>query len=272
MEKERLQFLQEKARTLRKDVLKMTYEAQSGHPGGSCSLADIIAYLYFDRLHYDTKNPKAIERDRVVLSKGHAAPILYAALAEAGFFDKEELHHLRQIGHLLQGHPCINIPGVDATTGSLGLGLSIGVGMALAARMAGLDSRVYVIMGDGEQGEGQIWEAAMAAPNYKLNRLTAILDRNHYQNDGATEEIMPLNPLADKWRAFGWNVIETNGHDFEQLDQAFMAAYEYEDGPSLILADTVKGKGASYMINRPWLHYTPPTKEQLDEALLELDG
>lgn len=270
MEEKKQLFLREKAKILRRSILKMTYEAQSGHPGGSCSLADIMAYLYFDKLRYHVDDAKAADRDRVVLSKGHAAPVLYAALAEARFFDKEELHHLREIGHLLQGHPCIHIPGVDATTGSLGLGLSIGTGMALAARMAGFDSRIYVIMGDGEQGEGQIWEAAMAAPRYKLNHLTAILDRNHYQNDGATEDIMPLDSLADKWRAFRWNVIEIDGHDFEQIEDAFLAAYAYEEGPSLILADTVKGKGASYMLDKPWLHYTPPTKEQLEEALLEL--
>lgn len=270
MDSERISYLEEKARLLRRDVLQMTYEAHSGHPGGSCSLADIMAYLYFDRLRVDPAAPKARDRDRVILSKGHGAPILYAALAETGFFDMEELHYLRRIDHLLQGHPSITIPGVDAATGSLGLGLSIGTGMALAARLEGLDSKIYVIMGDGEQGEGQIWEAAMAAPKFGLNHLTAILDRNRYQNDGPTEEILPLEPLADKWRAFRWNVIEIDGHDFEEIDRAFHEADEYREGPSLILARTVKGKGASYMLNQPSLHYTPPTREQLEGALEEL--
>lgn len=270
MDREKINNLKEKARLLRRDVLQMTYEAHSGHPGGSCSLADVMAYLYFEKLRYDTANPKAQDRDRVILSKGHGAPVLYAALAEAGFFDMEELHHLREIGHLLQGHPSITIPGVDAATGSLGLGLSIGTGMALAARLEGLDSRIYVIMGDGELGEGQIWEAAMAAPKFGLNHLTAILDRNRYQNDGPTEEILPLEPLADKWRAFRWHVIETDGHNFEEIDRAFGEAEAYTAGPSLILARTVKGKGASYLLDQPSLHYTPPTREQLEGAMAEL--
>lgn len=257
---------------LRRDVIEMTYKAQSGHPGGSCSLADIMAYLYFYRMHFNVEEPKANSRDRLVLSKGHAAPVLYAALAEAGFFPKEEMNHLRQIGYMLQGHPCVNIPGVDATTGSLGFGLSLAIGMAIAAKLEGSEAKVYTIIGDGELGEGQVWEAAMAAPNLKLNNLTAILDRNKYQNDGATESIMPLEPLADKWRAFKWNVLEIDGHDFIQIDDAFTAADEYKDGPTLIYANTIKGKGCSYMLNKPELHYTPPTKEQYKSAIAELSG
>ena len=269
---EKREALQSMATQLRRDVIEMTYKAQSGHPGGSCSLADIMAYLYFNRMRYDVNEPKALKRDRLVLSKGHAAPIWYAALAEAGFFPREEMLHLREIGHLLQGHPCVHIPGVDATTGSLGFGLSIAVGMAAAAKMDGLDVKVHAIAGDGEQGEGQIWEAAMAAPNLKLDNLTVILDRNKYQNDGRTEDIMPLEPLADKWRAFNWNVVEIDGHDLDQIDAAFAAADACKGRPTLIYANTIKGKGCSYMLDQPQLHYTPPTKEQYESALEELKG
>lgn len=269
---EKREALQSMATQLRRDVIEMTYKAQSGHPGGSCSLADIMAYLYFSRMRYDVNEPKALKRDRLVLSKGHAAPIWYAALAEAGFFPREEMLHLREIGHLLQGHPCVHIPGVDATTGSLGFGLSIAVGMAAAAKMDGLDVKVHAIVGDGEQGEGQIWEAAMAAPNLKLDNLTVILDRNKYQNDGRTEDIMPLEPLADKWRAFNWNVVEIDGHDLDQIDAAFAAADACKERPTLIYANTIKGKGCSYMLDQPQLHYTPPTKEQYESALEELKG
>lgn len=269
---EKREALQSMATQLRRDVIEMTYKAQSGHPGGSCSLADIMAYLYFNRMRYDVNEPKALKRDRLVLSKGHAAPIWYAALAEAGFFPREEMLHLREIGHLLQGHPCVHIPGVDATTGSLGFGLSIAVGMAAAAKMDGLDVKIHAIVGDGEQGEGQIWEAAMAAPNLKLDNLTVILDRNKYQNDGRTEDIMPLEPLADKWRAFNWNVVEIDGHDLDQIDAAFAAADACKGRPTLIYANTIKGKGCSYMLDQPQLHYTPPTKEQYESALEELKG
>ena len=269
---EKREALQSMATQLRRDVIEMTYKAQSGHPGGSCSLADIMAYLYFNRMNYDVNEPKALKSDRLVLSKGHAAPIWYAALAEAGFFPREEMLHLREIGHLLQGHPCVHIPGVDATTGSLGFGLSIAVGMAAAAKMDGLDVKVHAIVGDGEQGEGQIWEAAMAAPNLKLDNLTVILDRNKYQNDGRTEDIMPLEPLADKWRAFNWNVVEIDGHDLDQIDAAFAAADACKGRPTLIYANTIKGKGCSYMLDQPQLHYTPPTKEQYESALEELKG
>ena len=268
---EKREALQSMATQLRRDVIEMTYKAQSGHPGGSCSLADIMAYLYFNRMRYDVNEPKALKRDRLVLSKGHAAPIWYAALAEAGF-PREEMLHLREIGHLLQGHPCVHIPGVDATTGSLGFGLSIAVGMAAAAKMDGLDVKVHAIVGDGEQGEGQIWEAAMAAPNLKLDNLTVILDRNKYQNDGRTEDIMPLEPLTDKWRAFNWNVVEIDGHDLDQIDAAFAAADACKGRPTLIYANTIKGKGCSYMLDQPQLHYTPPTKEQYESALEELKG
>lgn len=264
--------LTEKANLLRQSVLTAVYHAQSGHPGGSLSLADLMAYLYFHRLRIDPNNPRQPDRDRVVLSKGHAAPIWYAALAHAGFFPLEELNHLRKMGHLLQGHPAIDIPGVDATTGSLGLGLSNAVGMAIAAGLENFASRIHCILGDGELGEGQVWEAAMAAPKYQLGNLVAIVDRNRYQNDGKTEEIMPLEPLANKWCSFRWNVIEIDGHDFAQIDGAFAEADSCPDRPTLILAHTIKGKGVSYLLDQSTLHYTPPNQEQYKLAMRELQG
>jgi len=264
--------LQTIANQLRRNTIEMVYHAQSGHVGGSNSLSDIFAYLYFHRMNYDVKKPKWNKRDRLVMSKGHGAPIWYSALAEAGFFPKEELKHLREIGYLLQGHPCIHIPGVDATSGSLGLGLSFAIGMAIAAKMEKSDVKIHVIIGDGELGEGQIWEGAMSAPNFKLDNLTVILDRNKYQNDGATVDIMPLEPLADKWRAFNWNVIEIDGHDFAQIDEAFINSDNCKNRPTLIYANTIKGKGSSYLLDKPALHYTPPTKEQYESAISELEG
>ena len=259
------------SRLLRRHVIEMTYTAQSGHPGGSFSLAHIMAVLYFKILNYKPDDPGWLERDRVVLSKGHGAPIYYAALAEAGFFPKEELSGLRKIGRLLQGHPCKGIPGVDITTGSLGLGLSAAAGIALGARMTKReDVRVYAIMGDGELGEGQVWEAAMSAAHFKLDNLVGIVDRNRYQNDAATEEVMRLEPLYAKWEAFGWNVLRINGHDVNAICEAFGSAKNKKGAPTLILADTVKGCGASYMIDKPALHYTPPTKEQMEQTLKEL--
>lgn len=268
---DKLKFLDEKSRIIRKYVIEMTYKVQSGHPGGSFSLADIMSALYFHDLNYDVNNPKGLDRDRVVLSKGHAAPVWYATLAEAGFFPVEELWKLRNIDSLLQGHPCIHIPGVDATTGSLGLGLSAACGMAIAARMTGRDKlRVYAILGDGELGEGQIWEAAMAAAHFKLDNLTAILDRNRYQNDGPTEEALKLEPLHDKWESFGWNVVDIDGHNLKQIIAAFTLARETRGKPTMIIAHTVKGNGASYMLDKPALHYTPPTREQMELTLKEL--
>lgn len=259
------------AANIRKNTILATYRAQSGHPGASLSIADLMAVLYFKDLRYDPKHPKDPGRDRVVLSKGHAAPGWYAALAEAGFFPEDELWKLRKINSLLQGHPSIDIPGVDLTTGSLGLGLSGACGMAIGARMHGRDQvRVYAIVGDGELGEGQIWEAAMAAAHFKLGNLTAILDRNRYQNDGPTETALRLEPLRDKWASFGFEVIEIDGHDVDQIDDAYQAGRADPDTPTMIIAHTVKGKGASYLLDKPALHYTPPTREQAAEALAEL--
>jgi transketolase len=268
---EKLKYLDLKSRIIRKYVMEMTYKAQSGHPGGSFSLADIMSVLYFYDLKYDVNNPKGLDRDRVVLSKGHAAPIWYATLAEAGFFAIDELWKLRSINSLLQGHPCIHIPGVDATTGSLGLGLSASCGMAIAAKMTGRHQlRVYAILGDGELGEGQIWEAAMAAAHFKLDNLTAIIDRNRYQNDGPTEEALKLEPLHDKWESFGWNVVDIDGHKHAQIASAFILARETKGKPTMIIANTVKGNGASYMLDKPGFHYTPPTRDQMESTLKEL--
>lgn len=251
--------------------MEMLYQAQSGHPGGSLSLADIMSVLYFYDLKYDPKRPDKPDRDRVVLSKGHAAPIWYATLAEAGFFPKEELGLLRRTGTLLQGHPCMHIPGVDLTTGSLGLGLSGACGMAFAARMTGrANVRVYAILGDGELGEGQIWEAALAAGHFRLDNLTAIIDCNRYQNDGATKEILSTDPLFDKWSSFGWNTLEIDGHSIPQIVSALELGRNTRGKPTMIIANTVKGQGVSYLIGQPNLHYAAPNAEQKDMALREL--
>jgi transketolase len=268
---EKKKYLIDKARVLRKHVIEMIWNAQSGHPGGSLSLADIMTVIYFYMIKYNSKDPEAPDRDRVILSKGHGAPIWYAALAEAGFFSLEELGRLRKIDALLEGHPCIHIPGVDLTTGSLGLGLSGGCGMAIAARLRKMDKiRIHVILGDGELQEGQVWEAVMAAAHFKLDNLVAVVDRNHYQNDGATEDIMGLEPLSAKWEAFGWATIEIDGHDMDQIARAFESARQKKEKPTVIIANTVKGKGASYLIDQPSLHYTAPTTEQKNQALKEL--
>jgi transketolase len=263
--------LGEKARILRKNVMEMLYQAQSGHPGGSLSLADIMSVLYFHDLKYNPEAPKDPDRDRVVLSKGHAAPIWYATLAEAGFFPVEELGLLRRTGALLQGHPCMHIPGVDLTTGSLGLGLSGACGMAFGARMTHRDHvRVYAIIGDGELGEGQIWEAALAAGHFGLDNLTAIIDCNRYQNDGATADILSTEPLFEKWSSFGWNTLEIDGHNIPQIASAFELARNTRGKPTMIIANTVKGQGVSYLIDRPELHYAAPNEEQKEMALRDL--
>ncbi|HTY46399.1 MAG TPA: transketolase [Methanomassiliicoccales archaeon] len=265
------QALELMARTIRRHVIEMTWRAQSGHPGGSLSIAEILSVLYFSEVRYDARQPSAVDRDRVILSKGHAAPALYAALVEAGFFPRSELKRLRSIQGLLEGHPCVSIPGVDVTSGSLGLGLSAGCGIALAARMTDHDQvRVYVILGDGELNEGPVWEAAMTAAHFHLDSLVAIVDRNRYQNDGATADIMGTEPLAQKWKSFGWNVVEIDGHDVEQVANAFDCARGMKGRPTVVIASTVKGSGVSYLLDRPDLHYKAPTTEQKDLSLREL--
>ncbi len=263
--------LSEKANKLRADILKMLCEAGSGHTGGALSSIDIVTVLYNKIMNIDPKNPTWDKRDRFVLSKGHGCVALYAVLADCGYFPEEELKTLRKYGSILQGHPYMHkTPGFDVSAGSLGQGLSVAVGMALAARMDGKDNRVYCLMGDGENQEGQIWEAAMAAGHYKLDNLCGILDNNGLQIDGKVEDVMNIEPIADKWKAFNWNIVEINGHDVKEIEKAFMAAAEYKGKPTLILAHTVKGKGVSFMENVSSWHGAAPNKEQLETALNEL--
>lgn len=270
---EEIKALCQKANQLRCDILEMITEAGSGHPGGSLSIADIMVTLYFKILHIDPRNPDWPERDRLVLSKGHAAPALYAVLAARGFFDRKILRSLRKLGSPLQGHPDMTkLPGVEISTGSLGQGLSVANGMALAARIDKLNYRVYVIIGDGEVQEGQIWEAAMTAAHYRLDNLIAFLDFNGLQIDGPVAEVMSLEPLTEKWRAFGWYVIEVDGHDIEAILQAVAEAQQVKGQPAIIIARTVKGKGVSFMENQVDWHGKAPKKEELEQALKELKG
>ena len=270
-DKNLIKDLKRKALEIRKWVIESVYRAGSGHPGGSLSIADILACLYFHEMRHDPKNPRWKDRDRLVLSKGHAAPALYAALALAGYFDIAELKNLRKIGHFLQGHPCMKkVPGVDMSTGSLGQGLSVAVGMAIAGKLDEKDYRVFAILGDGEVQEGQIWEAANSASKYKLDNLIAILDRNKLQIDGPTEEIMPVEPLAWKWKAFGWDVMEINGHNIEEILDAFHEI-KLNEKPTIIIANTIKGKGVSFMEGTLSFHGKPPTYEQYVKAMSELE-
>src|SRR4030042_4471967 len=263
--------LQGKARCLRCHVIGMTATAGSGHPGGSLSAADILAALYFGVMRHDPQNPNWEDRDRFVLSKGHAAPLLYAALAESGYFSRDLLYGLRQCDSPLQGHPHMRLlPGVEASTGSLGQGLSIANGMALAGRLGGRDARGYVLLGDGEVDEGQVWEAAMAGAHYRLDSVTAILDRNRQQIDGWTKDVMSLEPLADKWRAFGWHVLEIDGHDMEAILNALSSCQEVKKQPSIIIAHTTKGKGASLMEENLRFHGNAPNREEMELCLGEV--
>jgi len=266
-----LEELKEKSRKIRFDVIKMICEAGSGHPGGALSSADLMTVLYFDQLKHNPEDPWWEDRDRVVFSKGHASALLYSCLAEAGYFPVEDLMTFREVGSLLQGHPSRNgLPGVEVSTGSLGQGLSVGVGMALGLRQAKKDSSVYVLMGDGECDCGQIWEAAMAASHYKLDNLCGILDYNKLQIDGTTDEVMNLEPFDQKWRDFGWQVINADGHKHEEIVAAFKEAKTVKGKPSLILARTVKGKGVCYMENVAGWHGNAPKGEQKETALKEL--
>jgi len=272
MDKEKKEMLKKKAQDLRVDILEMLCEAGSGHSGGSLSIADVFSYLYFSgELKLDPKNPLMKDRDRVVLSKGHACPVLYAALIEKGYIDRSNLKTLRKYGSILQGHPDMKkVPGVEMSTGSLGQGLSAGVGMALGLRLDNLSSNVFVIIGDGEIEEGQIWEAAMAAAHYKLGNLIGILDKNGLQIDGFTKDIMNSEPVVDKWRAFGWYVIEINGHDFEEIDSAIKKAKEIVNQPVMIIAHTIKGKGVSFMENQCGWHGKAPSVEEKEKAIAEI--
>ena len=272
MDKEKKEMLKKKAQDLRVDILEMLCEAGSGHSGGTLSIADVFSYLYFSgELKLDPKNPLMKDRDRVVLSKGHACPVLYAALIEKGYIDRSNLKTLRKYGSILQGHPDMKkVPGVEMSTGSLGQGLSAGVGMALGLRLDNLSSNVFVIIGDGEIEEGQIWEAAMAAAHYKLGNLIGILDKNGLQIDGFTKDIMNSEPVVDKWRAFGWYVIEINGHDFEEIDSAIKKAKEIVNQPVMIIAHTIKGKGVSFMENQCGWHGKAPSVEEKEKAIAEI--
>jgi transketolase len=264
--------LERVAHHLRGDVIRMTCEAGSGHPGGSLGAADLMAVLYFHTMRIDPKNPAWVDRDRFILSKGHACPILYAALARRGYFPVEHLMTLRKIDSILQGHPdMLKTPGVDMTTGSLGNGLAVGVGMALGARMDNAPYRIYVMLGEGDLQEGCNWEAAMMAGHHRLSKLTAILDYNRAQVDGLVEEIVDPDPVADKWRAFNWTVLEIDGHHIPQIIGALDRAQQENQRPTLILARTIKGKGVSFMEKDPvYWHGTAPTRQQASKALQEL--
>jgi len=261
------------ARTMRQEIIKMLTASASGHPGGSLSATDFLAVLYGEFMNVDPAEPRKADRDRFVLTKGHAAPALYAILALKGFFPMEELANLRKLGSPLQGHPDMHkVPGVDASTGSLGQGLSLACGMALAAKMDGQDYRVYALMGDGEQQEGQVWEAAMFAAHYKLDNLVILLDHNHLQIDGNIKDVLNPDPLDEKYRAFGWNVIQIDGHDHEQIRAALAQAREVKGQPTVIIGETVKGKGGSFMENQAGWHGKAPNAEQSAQALAELEG
>ena len=271
MQQEKLNRLKNTAAQIRLDVLEEVHAASSGHPGGSLSIADIITYLYFEELNVDPANPKWADRDRFVLSKGHTAPALYAVLAEKGFFSRDELKKLRHIDSFLQGHPDMKgTPGVDMSTGSLGLGISTACGMALAAKIDGKDYRTYTIVGDGESEEGQVWEAAMFAAHYKLDNLCVILDWNGLQIDGPVAEVMNPTPHDEKFRAFGFHVISIDGHDFEQIEAAFNEAKTVKGKPTAIIAKTTKGKGVSFMENQVGWHGSAPNDEQYAQAVAEI--
>lgn len=264
--------LQTIARKIRRHIVSMTCRARSGHPGGSLSMVEILTYLYFQEMHVSSQNPADPDRDRLVLSKGHGAPALYAALALKGFFPETELMRLRQTDSILQGHPCrIETPGVDASTGSLGQGLSMAVGLALGLTMSGTRRNVYCIIGDGESQEGQIWEAATTAGFRKVSNLCVFLDYNDLQIDGKVSDIRDIRPIRDKWEAFRWHVRDIRGHNFDDIRQGIDSFKATRDRPTLLIADTVKGKGVSFMEHAVDFHGVAPTDEELEIALKELD-
>ncbi len=265
-------YLEGKAGILRKHIIKMIGEAGSGHPGGSLSAADILTVLYFQVMNVDPRSPKDPDRDRFVLSKGHGAPALYAALAEKGYFPVEELWNLRKINSPLQGHPDMRkVPGVEMSTGSLGQGLSAANGMALAARVMGKNYRVYVVLGDGETQEGQIWEAAMTSAHYGLDNVTAFLDFNQLQIDGPCAEVKSPLPFFEKWQAFGWEVMEIDGHNVKEIWEACQKAMTIKGKPVMVICRTIKGRGVSFMENEVDWHGKAPDREQLEKAMAELE-
>lgn len=272
MKLENIQDLEKMAKEIRKGILEEVYNAQSGHPGGSLSIADILTVLYFNQLKIDEKNPEWSERDRCILSKGHCSPALYSCLAHRGFFSVEDLKTFRNINSYLQGHPDMKkIPGVDMTTGSLGQGLSAAVGMAISGKMDKKDYKVYCILGDGEIEEGQIWEAAMSANKYKLDNLCVIVDNNNLQIDGTIEEVMSPYPIDEKFRSFGFEIIKIDGHNIQEIIDAFEVAKNIKDKPVCIIAKTVKGKGISFMENQVGWHGKAPNEEQYKLAVEELN-
>lgn len=273
LSKERKDFLEGLCKRLRQDLIKLLYGIQTGHPGGSLSSTEIMTTLYFEKLRVDPKNPKDPNRDRFILGKGHAAPMLYQLLSERGFFPQDDLVTLRQLDSHLQGHPCARKTcGVELSTGPLGLGLPAGLGMAMAARLDNKDYRTYVLMGDGELQEGIVWEAAMSAARFDADNLLVIVDHNGVQLDGTVEEIMPMGDLAAKWRAFGWNVISADGHRVDEISAAIDQAQSVKGKPSVILAKTVKGKGISFMEGKSAWHGKPISKDEYVNAMRELGG
>jgi transketolase len=266
-------FLKRQAKLVRVEILKMLTLAGSGHTGGSLSAADIVTALYFSKMRHKPDKPGWRERDRFILSKGHAAPLLYAVLAMAGYFDKTALKTLRKLGSPLQGHPCSRVlPGVEISTGSLGQGLSVSNGIAIGLKMDNFSSRVYCLLGDGETQEGQVWEAAMTAAHYKLDNLCAIIDLNGLQIDGPVSKVKAIEPVASKWSAFGWNVIDIDGHDMKEILEALDEAETVKGKPSVILAHTIKGKGVSFFEGKVEYHGIAPTPEELEEALKEMEA
>jgi len=268
-----LEALKEAAVVIRKDIIEMVAAAGAGHPGGSLSAADIVTALYFRVMRIDPDDPEWPDRDRFILSKGHACPVWYAALAERGYFDRKHLGTLRRLNSILQGHADMRkTPGIDMTVGSLGQGISAGLGMALSGKLRKKDYHVWVIVGDGECQEGSVWEAAMAGAKWKLDNYTVIVDKNRLQNDTFVEEVMPVDPLPEKWRAFNWNVVEIDGHDMGQIVRALEQARETVGTPTVIIAHTVKGKGVSFMENVPKWHGAAPNAEETEVALREIRG
>ena len=260
------------ATKIRKHALEAVYSANSGHPGGSLSIADVLAYLYFKEMRVDAKNPKDADRDRFVLSKGHCAPALYSALALKGYFPVEEIKGFRKLGHFLQGHPDMKgVPGVDMSTGSLGQGISAATGIALSAKLSKKDYRVYAVLGDGELEEGQVWEAAMFAAQYKLDNLCAYVDNNGLQIDGNIDDVMSPNPIPEKFKAFNWNVIVVDGHNLDEIEAAYTQAKSVKGKPTVIIGHSVKGKGVSFMENKAEWHGAAPNAEQYAQAQKELD-
>lgn len=268
-----VRMLEAKATEIRRSILTMVYHANSGHVGGSLGAADLVVALYYHLMQHDARSPKWPGRDRFVLSKGHCAPVLYAVLADCGYFPVADLETFRRPGSHLQGHPCaLKTPGVEASTGTLGLGISTAAGMALAAKLRGEPQYYYVLCGDGECQEGQVWEAAMFAHKYALDNMIAFVDRNFLQTDGNSEDIMPLEPFSAKWDAFGWRTFEIDGHDVRQIVSAVECAKTLKGRPTMILARTVKGRGVSFMENEVMWHGTPPNREQYERAIAELSN